>query len=351
MSFGYDYDFSVRRAAAGTEIPEEILRPLRTRVATWLRVPPDTIRHALVAEYRPGTALGWHRDVARFRGGSAESRSPPPRAAVSGRFADEKWMCYRSSSLRAPRTCCAATRAGVGSTASRPPARCVTPSRFARLNNPVYSRLPGLFFRVMAVLGLVFACGGGRAEPRRGDHPRGAPAVFATLDYRQTVLIAAPRRTAATSASSSTARRGARSATSSPSTNRRRRSPTRCITAGRSPLPNPGGVGARRQLTRHGRGTAHRTFPSAPIRSTMSSRPRPTRRAISWGTWAGGRATRSRRPRPVDGDGRGPHRHHLPQGHRWAVGGAAPAVAAHPRRPAARKTDSRSCADRLTPAP
>ncbi len=65
VSFGFDYDFSYSALRPAPEIPE-ILRPLRNRVATWLRVPPDTIRHALVAEYRPGTALGWHRDVPDF---------------------------------------------------------------------------------------------------------------------------------------------------------------------------------------------------------------------------------------------------------------------------------------------
>jgi alkylated DNA repair dioxygenase AlkB len=29
-------------------------------------VDPAAIRHALVAEYQPGTALGWHRDVPNF---------------------------------------------------------------------------------------------------------------------------------------------------------------------------------------------------------------------------------------------------------------------------------------------
>ena len=29
-------------------------------------VAPDAFRHALVAEYRPGTPLGWHRDAPDF---------------------------------------------------------------------------------------------------------------------------------------------------------------------------------------------------------------------------------------------------------------------------------------------
>ena len=35
-------------------------------MAAWLGVGFDDIQHVLVAEYRPGTALGWHRDVPNF---------------------------------------------------------------------------------------------------------------------------------------------------------------------------------------------------------------------------------------------------------------------------------------------
>jgi len=39
---------------------------LKIRVAAWLGVTPDAIRHALIAEYQAGTALGSHRDVPNF---------------------------------------------------------------------------------------------------------------------------------------------------------------------------------------------------------------------------------------------------------------------------------------------
>ena len=35
-------------------------------MAAWLGVPSSSVKHALVTEYRPGTALGWHRDVPDF---------------------------------------------------------------------------------------------------------------------------------------------------------------------------------------------------------------------------------------------------------------------------------------------
>lgn len=65
VSYGGSFDYDANRLlpAAGL-IPE--LHALRDRVAQWLGVRPDTLVHALVAEYRPGTALGWHRDVPDF---------------------------------------------------------------------------------------------------------------------------------------------------------------------------------------------------------------------------------------------------------------------------------------------
>jgi alkylated DNA repair dioxygenase AlkB len=40
--------------------------PLRSKAAAWLDVSPAQIDHTLVTEYRPGTALGWHRDMPDF---------------------------------------------------------------------------------------------------------------------------------------------------------------------------------------------------------------------------------------------------------------------------------------------
>jgi alkylated DNA repair dioxygenase AlkB len=64
-SFGFEYDFSYNTVHPAAPIPG-FLDFLRIRVAAWLGVPPDAIRHALIAEYRAGTALGWHRDVPNF---------------------------------------------------------------------------------------------------------------------------------------------------------------------------------------------------------------------------------------------------------------------------------------------
>jgi alkylated DNA repair dioxygenase AlkB len=64
-SFGFEYDFSYNTVHPAAPIPG-FLQPLKVRVADWLGVAPDAIRHALIAEYRAGTALGWHRDVPNF---------------------------------------------------------------------------------------------------------------------------------------------------------------------------------------------------------------------------------------------------------------------------------------------
>ncbi len=64
-SFGSGYDFDSNELQPAPGIPQ-FLRPLRDRVAQWLQVPASDLAHALVTEYRPGTALGWHRDVPDF---------------------------------------------------------------------------------------------------------------------------------------------------------------------------------------------------------------------------------------------------------------------------------------------
>jgi alkylated DNA repair dioxygenase AlkB len=39
------------------------LQALRERLAAWAGVAPDDFVHVMVAEYTPGTPLGWHRDA------------------------------------------------------------------------------------------------------------------------------------------------------------------------------------------------------------------------------------------------------------------------------------------------
>lgn len=60
---GYDFDANVLRPAP--PVPE-FLHPLRSKVGERLGLPGGAFTHALVTEYRPGTQLGWHRDVPDF---------------------------------------------------------------------------------------------------------------------------------------------------------------------------------------------------------------------------------------------------------------------------------------------
>jgi alkylated DNA repair dioxygenase AlkB len=65
IHFGGRYDFSNNELLPSGPLPE-FLVPLRARVAQAAGLDPQEFTHAMVAEYRPGTQLGWHRDVSSF---------------------------------------------------------------------------------------------------------------------------------------------------------------------------------------------------------------------------------------------------------------------------------------------
>jgi alkylated DNA repair dioxygenase AlkB len=65
VSYGSSYDFETNELGPAAPIPA-FLRPLKMRVARLIGFEDDAIAHALVTEYRPGTELGWHRDVGEF---------------------------------------------------------------------------------------------------------------------------------------------------------------------------------------------------------------------------------------------------------------------------------------------
>jgi alkylated DNA repair dioxygenase AlkB len=65
VSFGGRYDFSRNELHDAPPIPDFLL-PLRDRLAAFAGLEPHGIRHAMIAEYPPGTPLGWHRDVPEF---------------------------------------------------------------------------------------------------------------------------------------------------------------------------------------------------------------------------------------------------------------------------------------------
>jgi alkylated DNA repair dioxygenase AlkB len=65
ISFGGYYDFDANRLNPSAPLPLA-LHPLRAKVARWVGIAPEAFTHVLVAQYRPGTPLGWHRDVPDF---------------------------------------------------------------------------------------------------------------------------------------------------------------------------------------------------------------------------------------------------------------------------------------------
>ena len=65
VSYGASYDFSSNELVPAGPIPP-FLHRLRERIAAWAGIPAERFGHALIAEYKPGTQLGWHRDVPDF---------------------------------------------------------------------------------------------------------------------------------------------------------------------------------------------------------------------------------------------------------------------------------------------
>ncbi|MGJ7615397.1 MULTISPECIES: alpha-ketoglutarate-dependent dioxygenase AlkB [unclassified Variovorax] len=65
IGYGGSHDFDTNTLKPGAPLPE-LLHPLRNKAAAWAGIAPEALTHALIAEYRPGTPLGWHRDVPDF---------------------------------------------------------------------------------------------------------------------------------------------------------------------------------------------------------------------------------------------------------------------------------------------
>ena len=65
VGYGEKYDFSAKELRPAALIPP-FLFGLRERIAAWSGIATFAFNHALIAEYRSGTQLGWHRDVAHF---------------------------------------------------------------------------------------------------------------------------------------------------------------------------------------------------------------------------------------------------------------------------------------------
>ncbi|HVF24917.1 MAG TPA: alpha-ketoglutarate-dependent dioxygenase AlkB [Anaerolineales bacterium] len=65
VSYGWHYDFSEHKLQKTDEIPT-FLHKLRERAAAFADLRAEDLTHALVTEYSPGAAIGWHRDKGVF---------------------------------------------------------------------------------------------------------------------------------------------------------------------------------------------------------------------------------------------------------------------------------------------
>jgi alkylated DNA repair dioxygenase AlkB len=66
VSFGLHYDPSESAVRNTQDIPGFLLK-LRQKVADFARLAPSELQQALVTEYTPGAAIGWHRDRPAYR--------------------------------------------------------------------------------------------------------------------------------------------------------------------------------------------------------------------------------------------------------------------------------------------
>lgn len=65
LHFGCEYDHKNDRFVEGEPLPR-FLTPFTRRIAKWLDISHSRITEALLLEYPPGAAIGWHIDKERF---------------------------------------------------------------------------------------------------------------------------------------------------------------------------------------------------------------------------------------------------------------------------------------------
>ncbi len=65
VSFGWQYVFNGSGLRKADDMPEFLLR-LRARAAAFAGLEADALQHVLLTEYRPGAAIGWHKDRSVF---------------------------------------------------------------------------------------------------------------------------------------------------------------------------------------------------------------------------------------------------------------------------------------------
>jgi alkylated DNA repair dioxygenase AlkB len=101
ISFGWRYDFSGRALNAVEPLPDFLLG-LRDRTAAFAGRPPTDFPHAMITEYAPGAAIGWHRDRPEFGEVLGVSLASECVFRLRRRAADGGWE--RVSTTLAPRS-------------------------------------------------------------------------------------------------------------------------------------------------------------------------------------------------------------------------------------------------------
>ena len=65
VHFGWTYGYYSRRTEPGPPLPG-FLHGVRARLAEWAAIDAEQFVEALLTEYTPGAAIGWHRDAPMF---------------------------------------------------------------------------------------------------------------------------------------------------------------------------------------------------------------------------------------------------------------------------------------------
>lgn len=65
VHFGWGYDFDTKVLVPGPPLPA-FLKPVARKIAKWLDIPKTHVAEALISEYEPDAAIGWHRDNEAF---------------------------------------------------------------------------------------------------------------------------------------------------------------------------------------------------------------------------------------------------------------------------------------------
>jgi alkylated DNA repair dioxygenase AlkB len=65
VSFGWRYDFNGGGLQKTEDMPSFLLN-VREKAAAFAQIAPSDLQQVLVTEYRPGAAIGWHKDRSVF---------------------------------------------------------------------------------------------------------------------------------------------------------------------------------------------------------------------------------------------------------------------------------------------